>query len=180
MGVHAQGCRRVDERRIPVIAKKIVDAFNKQINEEIASAYIYLSMAAWFEEAGYEGMARWMRVQFQEELEHAMKFFDHIVSRGARVVLEAVKKPKGDWKSPLDAFRDAYKHEQYITGKIDELVKLARAESDNAAEVFLAWFVNEQVEEEESTQKTVQLLEKVKDAPGPLVMVDRELGKRGD
>lgn len=162
-----------------MIAKKIAGAFNKQINEEIASAYIYLSMAAWFEEAGFEGMAQWMKAQVQEELGHAMKFFDHITARGGKVVLEAVKKPRTDWDSPLSAFKDAYKHEQYITGKIDELVKLARAEGDNAAEVFLAWFVSEQVEEEESTQRVVRMIEKVADAPGPLVMLDRELGKRG-
>jgi len=162
-----------------VIGERIVKAFNKQINEEIASAYIYLSMAAWFAENGFEGMAQWMRLQFQEELGHAMKFFDHIVSRGGKVTLEDVKKPKTDWKSPLEAFQDAYKHEQYITGKIDELVKLSRGEGDNAAEVFLAWFVSEQVEEEESTQRVVQMLEKLEDAPGPLVMIDRELGKRG-
>ncbi len=162
-----------------MIGDKVADAFNKQINEEIASAYIYLSMVGWFEQAGFEGMAAWMRAQWQEELGHAMKFFDNIVSRGGKVVLEAVKKPKTDWTSPLEAFTDAYKHEQYITGRINDLVELARKEKDNAAEVFLSWFVSEQVEEEDSTQKIVQTLEKVKDTAGALVMIDRELGRRG-
>ncbi len=161
-----------------VIKKKIQDAFNKQIYEELASAYIYLSMAAWFEEAGLSGMAHWMRVQNGEEVVHAMKFFDHITERAGRVELQAIAKPKVKWASPLEAWKDAYKHEQYITGKINALVKLARAESDYAAEPLLNWFVDEQIEEEDNTRKVVDLLERIGDSGNGLIMLDRELGKR--
>jgi ferritin len=161
-----------------VISKSIQDAFNEQINEELASAYIYLAMAAWFASEGYDGMASWMRTQYQEETMHAMKFFDHIVERGGKVELAAVKAPKGNWASPLEAFKAAYKHEQYITGRINELMKLARGESDYAAEGLLGWFVTEQVEEEANTGKAVDMLEKVQDSPNGVFMIDRLLAGR--
>ncbi|MHC4713917.1 MAG: ferritin [Planctomycetota bacterium] len=162
-----------------MIGKKIQDSFNEQIKEELASAYIYLSMAAWFNEAGYDGMAHWMRVQHQEETGHAMKFFDHITERNGRVELLAIDKPKVEWSSALEAWQDAYKHEQYISSRINRLMKLAHAESDFAAEGLLDWFVAEQVEEEDSTRRVVDLLEKMGDSVNGIIMLDRELGKRG-
>jgi len=123
-------------------------------------------------------MAQWMRVQVLEELEHAQKFFDHIVERDGRVELGAIAKPQAEWKSPLDAFQAAYKHEQFITGKINELMKLSREENDYASQSMLQWFVDEQVEEESSTSKIAQQLEMVKDSPNALLMLDRELGAR--
>ncbi len=161
-----------------MISKKIEKAFNEQIKNELESAYIYLSMAAYFHSAGLDGMAQWMRVQTQEELVHAMKFFDHIRDRNGKVNLLDLKQLKTEWSSPLDAFQDALKHEQFITGKINDLAMLAREEGDEPAGVFLQWFVKEQVEEEANATKNVQLLEQVGDSGPGLIMADRELGKR--
>jgi len=129
-----------------MIGKKMQDAINEQIKEELGSAYIYLSMAAYFHSKGLDGMAHWMRAQTQEEMMHAMKFLDHIVGRDGKVELLALDQPKIEWSSPLEAFQDAYKHEQYITGRIDNLVKLAAEENDNAAAIMLQWFVTEHLE----------------------------------
>ena len=161
-----------------MIGKTMQDAINEQIKEELGSAYIYLSMAAYFHSEGLDGMAHWMCVQTQEEIMHAMKFFDHITGRDGRVELLAVDQPKIDWSSPLEAFQDAYKHEQYITGRIDDLVKLAAEENDNAAAIMLQWFVSEQVEEEASTSKVAQELEMIGDSGHGLIMLDRELATR--
>jgi ferritin len=162
-----------------MINEKVRKAFNEQIKHELESAYIYLSMVAYFNSAGLDGMAQWMRVQTKEEVEHAMKFFDHINERDGRVELQPLKPLKMDWSSPLEAFQDAYEHEQFITGKIHDLVKLAREEGDEPGGIFLQWFVTEQVEEEANASKIVQMLERIGDAGHGLLMLDRELGKRG-
>ncbi|HGE71137.1 TPA: ferritin, partial [Candidatus Poribacteria bacterium] len=99
-----------------MISKKLQDAFNEQIQAEMGSAYLYLSMSAYFHSINMEGMAHWMEVQAKEEQGHAEKFFKHIIDRGGRVELLAIEKPKFEWTSPLDAFNDTYKHEKYITG----------------------------------------------------------------
>ncbi len=157
---------------------KIEKAFNEQINHEMYSAYLYLAMAAYFDSKNLEGMAAWMHVQVKEETSHAMKFYSHINDRSGRVTLQALAQPKSEWASPLDAWKDAYKHEQFITSKIHDLVKLARDEKDYAAETFLSWFVNEQVEEEASTLKVVETLEMIGPSGSGLVMIDKKLGKR--
>ncbi|KPK67862.1 ferritin [candidate division TA06 bacterium SM23_40] len=161
-----------------MIKKKIRDAFNEQIQHELYSAYLYLSMAAYCHSIGLDGMAQWLRVQTMEEMTHAMKFFDHIIERDGKVELLPIKKPKITWKSPLEGFQDAYKHEQFITGRINELVKLSNAEKDYASNSLLQWFVDEQVEEEASASKVVQQLEMVGDSGNGLLMLDRELGQR--
>ena len=161
-----------------MIGKKIHAAFNEQINHEIYSGYLYLSMAAYFHSLNLDGFAGWMRVQRLEEEAHAMKFFDHLRDRDARVELEAIDKPKLKWTSPLDAFRAAYEHEKFITSKINGLYKIAEKESDYPAKVLLDWFVKEQVEEEASTSKIVQMLGRIKDSGSGLIMLDKELGKR--
>jgi len=161
-----------------MISGKVEKAFNEQIKNELESAYIYLSMAAYFHSAGLDGMAQWMRVQTQEELVHAMKFFDHIKDRDGRIKLLDLKQLKTEWSSPLEAFQDALKHEQFITGKINELAKLAGEENDEAAGILLQWFVKEQEEEEESASRNVEMLEKAGDSGEELIAVDRELGKR--
>jgi len=120
------------------------------------------------------GFASWMRVQTQEETAHAMKIFDFVSERGGRVVLKAIEEPAKEWKSPLAAFKAAYEHEQYITGRIDDLVNLAIKEKDHASNAFLQWFVNEQVEEETSVDSVVQQLTMAEKAPGALFMMDRE------
>jgi len=161
-----------------MIGKKMEKALNEQINAEMYSAYIYLAMVAYFESENLPGCASYMRVQTQEETAHAMKLFDFVHERGGRVVLKAIEQPPKNWKSPLAAFEAAYEHEQYITSRINNLVDLALQEKDHAANAFLQWFVNEQVEEETSADTVVQNLKMAEKAPGAMFMIDRELGQR--
>ena len=161
-----------------MLSDKMCQAMNDQINEEMFSSYLYLSMSAFFEEQGLEGMASWMKVQAQEEMIHAMKFFDQIAERDGRVVLEAIAKPDAEWESPLAAFEAAYKHEQHITGRIDTLVSVAEEEKDRASMVFLQWFVSEQVEEEATAKGIVDKLKMFGDAKHAIYMLDRELAQR--
>jgi len=162
-----------------MIGKKMQKALNEQIKAELDSAYLYLAMAAYFHSEGLDGMAQWMHVQSEEELSHAKKFMQHIVDREGRVELAALPQPKKSWESPLAAFEAAYKHEQSITKRIDALVELAAKEKDHAAGVMLQWFVNEQVEEEASASKIVQMLQHIGRSGSGLIMLDRQLGKRG-
>ncbi|MCK5380781.1 MAG: ferritin [Candidatus Latescibacteria bacterium] len=161
-----------------MIGKKMQDAMNEQIQYELASSYLYLSMAAYFQSSGLDGMAQWMRAQTQEEFVHAMKLFDHINDRGGKVELLALAQPKTEWASPLTAFQAAWKHEQFVSSRIDSLVELAAEENDHPAGILLQWFVTEQVEEEASASKVVQMLERVGDSGNGLIMMDRELGAR--
>lgn len=158
--------------------QRIQNAFNEQLNAELFSSYLYLSMSASFESWNLGGMASWMRIQAQEELLHAMKFFDFINERGGRVLLDKIKEPKTEWRSPLDAFEDAYEHECKVTGMIHGLVDLSLDEKDHAANTFLQWFVTEQVEEEASTQEIRDKLKLANDNPVALFMIDQELGQR--
>ena len=157
---------------------KIQDAFNKQINAEVFSSYLYLSMSTYFDSQNLKGMANWMLIQAQEELQHAMKFLNFINERGGRVLLTQVEGPKTEWNSPLDVFEDAYRHECKVTGLINDLVDLSLGEKDHAANVFLQWFVTEQVEEEASAQEVADQLKLAGDQGGVLFMLDRELAKR--
>lgn len=161
-----------------MIGKRIQEEINKQIQEELASAYIYLSMAAYFESEGWEGMASWMKKQAAEEHAHAMKFFNHLVERGGRVELSAIDKPPVEWESPLAAFKNAYEHEQHITSRINHMFEVAREEKDYPAEILLQWFINEQVEEEDQTLKIVEMLERIKGSMPGMYMLDSKLGKR--
>ena len=161
-----------------MLNKKVEDAFNVQMNWELYSAYLYLSMAAYFDSTNLTGFANWMRIQVQEELAHAMKFYTYINDRGGRVKLQTIQAPETDWESPLAAFEDTLKHEQEVSRKINKLVKLARDELDTAGEIFLQWFVTEQVEEESSASKAIEDLKLASDAPGALVMLDREMAQR--
>jgi len=157
---------------------KIEEAFNRQLNAELHSSYLYLSMVAYFESENLAGMATWMRIQAQEELNHAMKFFDFINERDGRVTLTPVEGPKTEWESPLNAFQDAYGHECKITGLINQLVDLSIKESDHAANAFLQWFVTEQVEEEASAKTVVDKLKLAGGNTVALLMMDGELGQR--
>jgi ferritin len=161
-----------------MLSKKMEKGFNDQINAELQSYYLYLSMSAWFTSQNLEGFAGWMKIQAQEEMAHAMKFFDQVHERGNTVKLQAMETPKATWKSPLEAFEAAYKHEQYITGRINNLVKAAMQENDYASNSFLQWFVDEQVEEEASALAVVDKLKMTSDHPGGLYMLDREMGGR--
>jgi ferritin len=161
-----------------MVNKKIEGALNQQVNAELYSSYLYLSMSAYFQSINLPGFANWMRVQAQEELVHAMKFYDFINERGARVMLQGVKAPPAAWSSPLDVFENTYKHEQKVTGLINDLVNLAVGERDHATNIFLQWFVTEQVEEEASADEVVQKLKLVGDDSGGLFMLDGEMGQR--
>ncbi|MFH1404313.1 MAG: ferritin [Candidatus Altiarchaeota archaeon] len=161
-----------------MISDKMQDAMNEQMNAELYSSYLYLSMSAYFEDRNLSGFAQWMRVQAQEELIHAMKFYTHVIDRGGRVELKAIDLPPKEWKSPLEVFEEAYKHELKVTGLINSLVDLAQGEKDYASNSMLQWFVDEQVEEEASADDIVQKLRMIKDAPAGIVMYDRGLGKR--
>jgi ferritin len=161
-----------------MLSKKMEEALNEQINAEAYSAYLYLAMAAYFESENLPGFANWMRIQVQEETIHAMKFFDFVNERRGRVVLETIEQPAKEWKSPLAAFEASFEHEQMITGRISDLVNLAVEEKDHATNAFLQWFVTEQVEEETSVDRVVQMLKMADKAPGAVFMIDRELGRR--
>jgi ferritin len=162
-----------------MISKKMEKAINDQINAELYSAYLYLSMAAYFDSTNLSGFSAWMKVQANEEYKHAMKFYGHITDRLGTVTLKAIDGPKTSWKSPLDAFENVFEHEQKVTGLINNLVEIAAQEKDNAAFVLLQWYVNEQVEEEKSADEIVQILKRIKDSSQGLIMLDRELAKRG-
>ncbi len=162
-----------------MLKPKIQDALNNQLNAELLSSYLYLSMAAFFEAKNLRGMAGWMQAQAREEWNHAMKLFDFVVARSGRVSLKAVDAPKAEWGSVLEVFEDAYKHECKVTGLIHGLVKLAEAESDFATQAFLQWFVTEQVEEEAQVEVIVQRLKFTGENPIGVVILDGELGKRG-
>ncbi len=161
-----------------MIGKRVCDVINEQIKNELESYYIYLSMAAFFHARDLVGMAHWMRIQCHEEMIHAMKFFDHILDRGGEVILKDLKQLKTEWSSPLEAWKDAYEHEKFITGKIHALLKLVREESDFAAEPLLNWFVNEQIEEEKNTETISNQLERIGATKEGLYMLDRELAAR--
>jgi len=161
-----------------MISKKMEKALNEQVNAELFSAYLYLSMEAYFKSMNLNGFANWMRVQTQEEVAHAMKIYGFIDERGGRITLKAIDGPQTEWDSPLAVFKDIYKHEQKVTSLINNLVNLAIEEKDHATNTFLQWFVNEQVEEEASADQMVQQLKMMDKAPGGMFMLDRELGQR--
>lgn len=163
-----------------MLSEKMGKALNEQINAELHSAYLYLSMAAYFESANLKGFAHWMRIQAQEEVGHAMRFFDFIHDRGGKVTLTALEGPKTEWKNARDAFAGALEHERYISGRINKLVALARDENDYASDAFLQWFVNEQVEEEATADLIVQQLTLIGDSTNGLFMMDHQLAKRED
>ena len=159
--------------------KKIESAFNRQINAEYYSAYLYLAMSAFFESQNLKGMAHWMRAQAGEEQNHARKFYDFIHDRGGRVKLTAIDAPPADWSSPAAAFNEVYKHECKVSALIHDLVDLAAKEKDHPAANFLQWFVSEQVEEEAQAAQIAGKLGEVGDNKGLAFMFDAELGKRG-
>jgi len=160
--------------------KKTSDELNKQMNLEFESAYIYLSMAAWAEEQALPGMAAWLKKQSQEEVEHGMKIFTYLNDRDGAVALAAIPQPKKKWSTALQVFEDALMHEQKVTKSILDVQSKVSQDGDKAAELFLNWYVDEQVEEEAQTRDIIDKLKRVSNAPAGLYMVDKELGQRGD
>ncbi len=153
-------------------------ALNAQLNAEFYSSYLYLSMAAYCESIDLPGAAKWMRIQSEEEQLHSFKFYDYIVERGGRVILSAIDAPPTNWESILDIFQDTLLHEQKVTSLINDLVYLAREQRDNATEVFMQWFVSEQVEEEDNVGKILAQIKMTKGSPQVLYLIDKELSQR--
>ncbi len=153
-------------------------ALNEQINAEAYSAYLYLAMAAYFENRGLAGMANWMLVQYQEEQQHALKFYRYIVDRGGNVALDTIAKPTQNWDSTLAVFEAARDHERMVSQRINDLATLAVELKDHATHAMLEWFVGEQVEEEATVEAIVAKVQLVGEQGAGLFMIDRELGGR--
>jgi ferritin len=162
-----------------MINKSIQDAMNAQIGKEISSAYLYLSMAAHFEAANWPGFAHWMKVQNQEEMTHAMKFFDFILSRGGQVVLPGIPQPPSAFTTHLAILEQTLEHEKTVTASINSLYELALKEKDYPSQIFLQWFINEQVEEEKNATEIVEKLKIIGDRTGAFFYLDKHLGNRG-
>ncbi|HQX01535.1 MAG TPA: ferritin [Anaerolineales bacterium] len=162
-----------------MINKSMQDAINDQINKELYSSYLYLSMAAYLEDRNLSGFAHWMRVQETEEREHAMKFYDFIVERGGRVMLKAIEAPKTEWKSTLELAEEVAAHEAVVTASIHALYELALKEKDYSAQIMLQWFITEQVEEERNAAEIVSNLKLIEDRGTAILMLDHRLAKRG-
>lgn len=158
-----------------MLTETMQQALNDHLNAELSAYYHYLSMSAWFEDQDLRGFAAWMRQHSDEEMMHAMKFYDFIDERRGRVLLQSLEQPPTDWDTPLTAFEDALKSEQRVTGLINKLVDLTIAESDHATNSFLLWFVDEQVEEEAVVDAVLQDLKRVGDFGPGLFLLDREL-----
>lgn len=161
-----------------MLSKKMEIALNEQINAELWSAYLYLSMSSYFAADGKQGFANWMHIQFQEEQDHAMKILNFIIARGGKVALKPIAEVKTAWHSPLEVFEQTLAHEKIVTGLIDDLYTLATDEKDYATQAMLTWFINEQVEEEEAAQSLIDALIMIKDNGFGIYTLDKELGSR--
>jgi len=161
-----------------MLSKTMEEALNRQVNRELYSSYLYLGMSAYFETTNLKGFAGWMKIQSNEERNHAMKFYDYIIARQGKVVLDTIEAPRGKWTSAGKVFEEVYAHEQKVTGMIDALVDLAIKEKDHATFEQLQWFVKEQVEEETNAATITEKIKTVGDVPGHLFYLDHELAKR--
>lgn len=157
---------------------KIEKAINDQINAEMYSAYLYLSMSAYFERMNLPGFAKWTYVQYLEETTHALKFFKYVNERGGNVRLTAIKEPPTEWKSPMDVYDNIYKHEQLVTSLINNIMDISIQEKDHATNNLLQWYVAEQVEEEANAQLILGHLKRTGDSKDGLFMIDKELSTR--
>ena len=161
-----------------MLSDEMEQALNEQINAEFYSSYLYLSMSAYFESKGLPGFAKWMQAQTQEEWFHGMKMYDFVNERGGRITLKAIDKPQATWDSTLAVFENVLAHEQKVTGLINDLVNLALDERDHATNIFLQWFVSEQVEEEASAGAVLDKLKLIGNDPNGLFVLDSEMGQR--
>jgi ferritin len=161
-----------------MLNEKVEAALNEQLNKEIFSAYLYFSMSAWFSSRSLKGFANWMHIQGLEELTHSQKFFDFIVERGGRVRLSDIEAPRVEWDNSMEIYTETLKHEEFVTESINKLVSVARESVDNATEIFLQWFVTEQIEEEGNVNEIIDRLKMAGDNPSALLMLDSEMGKR--
>jgi ferritin len=161
-----------------MIKKEVLDALNEQINAESYSAYMYLSMAAYFENMGLSGFANWMKVQYQEEAAHALKFFNYVTERGGKVVLKAIDQVPVDFNGIVDVYEKTLVHENHVSDLINNLVNVAVTANDHASQSFLKWFVDEQVEEEANVEKILSMLKLINGQGNGIFMMDRELAQR--
>ena len=161
-----------------MLTKKIEKALNEQLGRELYSAYLYLSMSAHSTNMGLKGFANWFMVQYHEEMFHAMKFYEYLNLQGGKVVLTALAKPPSEFESPLEMFTKTLEHERFITKSINGLMELAIAEKDHATQIFLQWYVTEQVEEESNDNEIIAQLRIIKKDPQGMMMLDRELAAR--
>ena len=162
-----------------MISKNMTKALNEQINKEIYSAYLYLAMSANAITLGYKGAGSWFRVQFQEELEHALKFYNYLLSQGEVIELGAIDKPTVGYKLLLDMYVDTLKHEKLVTKSLNSLMDLAVSEKDYATQAMLQWYITEQIEEEANDTEIIGMIKMAGASTGTLYMVDKQLGKRG-
>jgi ferritin len=176
--IHKMTTRQIEGESVAKISTQLNDVINDQINYELSSGYIYLSMASWFETQHLDGMAHWMKIQAKEEYDHAMRFWNHVTERGGRVLLQAIESPHTEWTAPLDAWEVAYQHELNVTHRISKIGDLAHKENDKSAIPLLQWFYKEQIEEEEQTMKVLDLLTLIRDSTNALFMLDAKLGHR--
>ncbi len=161
-----------------MLKNEIITSINEQINREMYSAYLYMSMSAYSNSIGLKGFANWFMVQYHEEMLHAMKLYEYLSRQGAPIRLKAIQEPPAEFKSPTDMFTQTLAHERFITKSINDLMDLAITQKDHASQVFLQWYVNEQVEEEENDNDILLQLKLVNDDPRGLLMLDRELSAR--
>lgn len=161
-----------------MINQRLEDVINKQINAELYSAYLYLSMAAYFESINLPGFANWMRVQFEEEQFHGLKFFDYLASRGGRIKLDAIEVPQFEWKNPLEVFEHTLEHEQHVTALLNNIAEIAEEEKDRPTRNLMVWFIDEQVEEEGNAEKIINELKMIGGNGHGLLMMDREFSTR--
>jgi ferritin len=163
-----------------MISQTIQDAMNEQIKHELHSAYVYLSMAAYFESQNLPGFANWMQVQSREEVNHAMKFYTFINDRGGRVQLQTIGQPPIEFSSAEDVFKQALAHEEHISDTIHKLYDLALKETDYPAQVMLHWFIEEQVEEEQNVGQVLEMVKMAEGRPWSLLILDNQIGKRAE
>ena len=161
-----------------MISDKMTRELNEQINHEMYSAYLYMAMSTQSNQMGLKGFANWFMVQYHEEMFHAMKIYEYVQRQGAKVVLAAVQAPPAGFASPLEMFTQTLAHEQFITRAINELMEVAIADKDHATQIFLEWYVTEQVEEEENDNDIIAQLKLIDGNPQGLMMLDRELAGR--
>lgn len=161
-----------------MISEKMIKALNGQVNNEMYSAYLYMAMSTHSNHMGLKGFANWFMIQYHEEMFHAMKLYEYIARQGGRPVLNAIKEPPAQFDSAIDMFEKTLIHEQFITGCINDLMELAIAEKDHATQIFLQWYVTEQVEEEENDHDIIARLKLTNNSPQGLMMLDRDLAGR--
>lgn len=161
-----------------MLSDRMNQAINDQVKWEMYSSYLYLSMSAYCQDLGLSGFANWMRVQAQEEMFHAMKFYDYVLERGGKITLQAIDAPPATWSGPLEVFEKTLEHERHVTARINDLVNVAIDERDHATNIFLQWFVSEQVEEEDSVNDMLNKLRLINGEGQGMLMLDKDLATR--